>query len=236
MRTLDAVEQQLNVLSADANSYWGGAKFFITGAAAGVRDLRTVTRRDNTRIEILVVIGVLAVLIVILRRPLICIYLIATVLLSYYVTLGVTVLVFQGLYGDAYMGLDWRTPLFLFVILVAVGQDYNVYLATRVFEEQQRRGPIEGLREAIAKTGGIITSCGVIMAGAFFSMTSSAWVEWLTPAAPWLATFTSPHGAIRGLVELGFALAFGVLLDTLFVRSVLVPALLALLARPRSGN
>ena len=122
------------------------------------------------------------------------------------------------------------------MILVAVGQDYNVYLTTRVFEEQRRLGPAPGLRRAVMQTGGIITSCGVIMAGAFFSMTCSAWLEWLAPSAPWLNSFTSSHGAIRGLVELGFALAFGVLLDTMFVRSVLAPALFAILARRSEGQ
>lgn len=231
VEVLDRIEHRLDETSEDPQSYWNGARFYLTGAAAGVRDLREVTRRDNVRIEILVVLGVFIVLVVILRRPLICLYLILTVLLSYYATLGATVILFQWLYGDAYIGLDWRTPLFLFVILVAVGQDYNVYLATRVFEEQQRLGPLAGLRKGIAQTGGIITSCGVIMAGAFFSMTSTAWIEWFGHRAPWLQAFVSDHGAIRGLVELGFALSFGVMLDTMVVRSILAPAFLALLAK-----
>ncbi len=234
--TLDSIEAMLTRTADDASSYWAGSTFHLTGAAAGVRDLRSVTRRDNVRIEILVVLGVLAVLLLILRRPLVCLFLIATVMLSYYVTLGVTVLAFQYLYGDAYVGLDWRTPLFLFVILVAVGQDYNVYLATRVFEEQARLGPLAGLRRAIAQTGGIITSCGAIMAGAFISMTSSVWAETLGVHFPWLSQFVPDTGAIRGIVELGFALALGVLLDTLFVRSVMVPAFLALIAKRRATD
>ena len=215
-------------------SAWQGAEVLLTGTTPSIIDLRSVTLSDNRRIKVAVVVAVFLALWLVIRRLSLCGYLIATVLLSYYATLGFTVLFFQWVYGAGYVGLDWKLPLFLFVILVAVGQDYNVYLVTRILEEQRERpGWLSALRRAVARTGGIITACGLVMAATFFSMTASAWL-------PGLATFfgfASQSGPpLRGIVELGFALGLGILIDTFYVRTILVPSFVAVMDRLRNGS
>lgn len=206
---LDELEKYLNEW-AQTSEHWQEGKFYFTGTTPGIRDLRAVTLSDQELIQRLVPLAVLFVLILILRRPVLSIFLVLSVIWGYYVTLGITELVFSWLRGATYHGLDWKLPTFLFVILVAVGEDYNIYLVTRVMEEQKKFGFAEGLKSALRKTGGIITSCGIIMAGTFIAMIS---------------------GSLRTMHQLGFALALGVLLDTFIIRTILVPCVIVLLER-----
>jgi putative drug exporter of the RND superfamily len=113
-----------------------------------------------------------------------------------------------------FSGLDWKVPLFLFTILIAVGEDYNIFLMTRVDEERKVHGPVKGVTSALERTGSIISSCGIIMAGTFSSLMA---------------------GSMVGMHQLGFALAVGVLVDTFIVRPIMVPSFLILLAQGRLG-
>jgi putative drug exporter of the RND superfamily len=190
-------------------------RLFYSGATANLRDLEAVTARDQRLIGYLVPAAVFVVLSILLRRLAVALYLILSVLFSYLATLGVTVAVFAALQSHGFNGLDWRVPVFLFTILVAVGEDYNIFLLTRVHEEQRRHGRVQGVVDGLAQTGSVISSCGLIMAGSFAS----------------LMLGQSPE-----LKQMGFALAFGVLLDALVVRTVLAPAFLVLYEKFWNGD
>src|SRR5262249_13356612 len=167
-------------------------------------------------INLLVTFSVLLVLVVLLRRFAIPVYLIMSVLFGYLVTVGATFAVFRLLEGQGFPGLDWTVPIFLFTLLIAVGEDYNIILVTRIDEEQEQYGPIAGVTEALAKTGSIISGCGFIMAGTFSSLAFG--------------------GALARMYQLGFAMTFGVLLDTFIVRPILVPAYLVFVNSRRLGR
>ncbi len=185
------------------------------GSTASIRDLKAVTDKDRVLIAVLVTVAVYLVLVALLGRPAIGMYLIATVVFSFLATLGVTHAVFWLRNPEAYTGVDWKAPIFVFTILVAMGEDYNVMLMARIEEEQERHGPVQGVLVALTKTGAIISSCGIIMAGTFASLMT---------------------GTLMGIIQLGFALAFGVLLDTFVVRPILVPSYLVLLYQGRFGR
>ncbi len=225
--TLARVQQLLNEETAREGSPWKSANVAFSGTTVGITDLRQITQADQRRIQCLVTAAVWLVLVFLLGEWLVATYLIVTVLFSYFSTLGITYYFFGALHGSEYAGLDWKVPLFLFVILVAVGQDYNVYLTTRIREEERRHGIANGVRRAMALTGGIITSCGFVMAGTFIAMVSPAVFHWITLTWPQLGlSYNAP--VLSGITELGFALSFGVMLDTLVIRSLLVPAFFAL--------
>ena len=215
LRTLAEVRRVLTSTTGAGGPLAGTSAVGLAGSTAMVADLKQVTTQDEQRMYWLVTAGVYVILVVLLRRPGICLYLIATVVLGYLASLGMAELVFRSLHTgpDPWVGLDWKVSFFLFVILVAVGEDYNIFLMARVIEEEKKHGTIEGTRQAVMHTGGIISSCGLIMAGTFGSML---------------------FGNLTALKELGFALGLGVLLDTFIVRPVLVPAFVILLYRFRT--
>jgi RND superfamily putative drug exporter len=180
-----------------------GADANVGGFTAINLDVQDTAKRDRNVI-IPVVLGVVFVILMLLLRAVVApILLILTVVLSFLATLGVSGVVFRDVFGFA--GADSSFPLFAFVFLVALGIDYNIFLMTRVREETVRRGHRAGTLLGLAVTGGVITSAGVVLAATFAALGVLPLVF---------------------LAELAFAVAFGVLLDTLVVRSLLVPALM----------
>ena len=211
-----AIDPEADSEETDTELLGRRTRLLSIGSTASIRDLKDVTDSDQVRIDVFVLAGVYVILLVLLRRPGISFYLIIGVFFSYFAALGVTFVVFEHVVGspEDFGGLDWKVPMFLFTILIAVGEDYNIFLMTRIEEEQAEHGLIGGVLEALKRTGSIIAGCGVIMAGTFSSLLA---------------------GSLVGMQQLGFALAFGVLLDTMVVMPLLVPSWLILLYQGRLG-
>ena len=180
------------------------------GVTANSQDLADVTEGDRHRVNSLVLAAIFVILLVLVRNFWLAGYLLVTVLLSYFAALGATVLAGVIWTGAPLPCVDWRLPFFLFTILVAVGEDYNILLVSRALQERKRHGAAEGMRRALARTGGAITSCGLIMAGTFATLMLAG---------------------LNTLTQIGFALAIGVLIDTFVVRPFLVPAMVILFCR-----
>jgi len=180
----------------------GGSDVLVGGPTAEAFDYRESATRDNFVILPLALIVVLVILAVLLRSLLAPLMLVATVILSFFAALGTGIFFFEYVFG--FPGVDPSLPLLSFVFLVALGIDYNIFLMARVREETLRFGTRTGMLRGLAVTGAVITSAGIVLAGTFSALAVLPLVF---------------------LTEIGFIIAFGVLLDTFLVRSVLVPAL-----------
>ncbi len=174
----------------------------VGGPTAVEFDVRDAAGWDSIVIPPIILVVVLLILIALLRAVMAPLILIGTVILSFLAALGVGYFFFDVVFG--FPGSDPSLPLFAFVFLVALGVDYNIFLIARAREETIQHGSEQGILRALAVTGGVITSAGIVLAGTFSVL------------AVLPLTF---------LTELGFVVAFGVLLDTFLVRSVLVPAI-----------
>ncbi|BBE24015.1 RND superfamily drug exporter [Arthrobacter sp. MN05-02] len=174
----------------------------VGGVTAVAIDTNDTALADLGKIIPIVLLVILGVLIVLLRSVVAPVLLVASVALSNATALGVSALVFNGIFG--FEGADASVPLFAFVFLVALGVDYNIFLMTRVREESLRIGTRPGILRGLGVTGGVITSAGVVLAATFAAL----------GVIP-----------ILFLAQIAFIVAFGVLLDTVLVRSLLIPAL-----------
>ncbi|MEV8355069.1 MMPL family transporter [Streptomyces niveus] len=174
----------------------------VGGYTAQQYDTRETAEDDRLLIVPVVLAIILAILVVLLRSLLMPVLLVATVALNFLATIGVSALVFRHVFG--FTGTDSSVPLYGFVFLVALGVDYNIFLMSRVREESLLYGTRRGVLRGLTATGGVITSAGVVLAATFAALG-------VIPLA--------------FLLQIAFIVAFGVLLDTLVVRSLLVPAL-----------
>ncbi|WP_422390662.1 MMPL family transporter [Arthrobacter sp. N1] len=174
----------------------------VGGVTAVAIDTNDTALADLVKIIPIVLLVILVVLVILLRSVLAPVLLVASVALSNATALGVSALVFNNVFG--FEGADASVPLFAFVFLVALGVDYNIFLMTRVREESLRIGTRPGILRGLGVTGGVITSAGVVLAATFAAL----------GVIP-----------ILFLAQIAFVVAFGVLLDTVLVRSLLIPAL-----------
>jgi RND superfamily putative drug exporter len=186
----------------------GAARWGVTGEAPSLHDVASVSSGDLAKI-IPVLLVVLAVLLAVVLRSLVApLYLVVSVGLSYLASLGFSVLVFSVIGGEG--GINFVLPFFMFIFIMALGEDYNILVMSRIREEAHDHHLRAAVRRAVQRTGTTVTSAGLILAGTF-------------------AVLTVAGG--KQVEEIGVGLAVGVLLDTFFVRTLLVPSMVVLIGR-----
>ena len=191
---------------AQPNTALADASISMTGYSATLSDARNYYDHDIRFIILLTVIVVLLILIALLRAIVAPLYLIASVIISYLAALGIGVVVFQFILGQE---LHWSVPGLAFIILVAMGADYNMLLISRIRDESPR-GIRSGVIRTVGSTGGVITAAGLIFAASMFGLL---------------------FASITTNVQIGFVVGIGILLDTFLVRTVTVPAMAVLVGR-----
>lgn len=185
-----------------------GMEVYITGASAEMADIKNVTRSDFHLITVLTLAAVLGVVLILFRRLALCTVMVASTVLGYLATLGLTYWCFVTLAGAN--GLDWKVEVFLFVAMVAVGVDYNIFLVARLMQESKSNAHDEAIRRSLVRTGPVISSCGLIMAATLGSLAA---------------------GVLPLMKQLGVAFAIGMLIDTFLIRPLLLPAFATLLGK-----
>ncbi len=184
------------------NSPLAGATGYVGGDTAIHSDMLDTANSDFRNVLIITAIGILAVIIILLRSLLAPLYMVLTVLFNYGATLGITVWLFTNIMKTE--SLIYLLPVFVFVMLAAVGADYNIFLVSRIREESETKSAREAVHTAVKNTGGVITSCGIILAGTFATLATSS---------------------LPVVLQIGVPIAIGVIIDTFIIRALLVPAL-----------
>ncbi len=209
-RSLDTVAE-LRTLLADTMTQYpllSSAEMYVGGSTAVIYDLKIDLDEQFRTMELLVVIGIFIVLLIVLGAVLLSLFAILSILLSISWAFAATVLLFGYGLGEPIL---WLIPLILFVMLMGIGMDYNIFILTRIREEIHKgRSDKDAIRESLDWTGGIITALAVIMGSAFSAMMISSTMM---------------------LKQMGFALAFAIMLDAMVVRTYFVPAMMTVLGR-----
>jgi RND superfamily putative drug exporter len=204
---MDQIEQILAAAeSAKPNTTLSDAKISMVGFSAVNRDVRGYYNADIRYIVCVTLIVVFLILVALLRAIVAPLYLVISVVLSYLSALGIGVVFFQFILGQE---LSWTVPGMAFLVLVAVGADYNLLLISRIRDESNLGIP-SGVIRTVGATGGVITSAGLIFAASMLALTVS-------------------H--IASIVQIGFIIGVGLLLDTFLVRTITVPAAAVLIGK-----
>jgi len=191
----------------------GEPRVMLAGPSAYILNERTIADADQRRVVVLAAAVIALIVLMLVRDVALTAFMVLTTLLTYGATLTLSSLFFVHAMGLP--GLDWKVRLILFVIVMAVGQDYNIFLVARLREQIHRQDRAQAVRAAVVRTGPVNSSCGIIMAATLGSL----WA-----------------GRLSLLQQLGFALALGVLIDTFFVRPLLIPAFFMVIGNVRSAR
>ena len=214
-----AAEEAVPAIRADAAraaQAAGASAYGVTGQATFTYDVAQLSDSD-LRTVIPIAMAVIAVLLALVMRSLVApLYLIASVVLSYFSALGLTVLVFVKIAGQP--GLTFILPFLLFMFLLALGEDYNILVMSRIREEAHRLPLPEAVSRALKVTGTTVTSAGLVLAGTFGVLAI-------------VGSGSAGQQNVRTIVDVGVGLALGVLMDTFLVRTLLVPSAVVLIGR-----
>jgi len=183
-----------------------GSQILVGGESAVQADTKASIDADITWLAPVSLLAIFGVLVVLLRSIVAPLYLVFSVIVSFGATFGISVFIFQEVFGHT--GVAYSNGVWMFIFLVALGADYNIFVMSRVREAVRNEGIRDGIATAVGRTGGVVTSAGIILAGTFAVLT------------------TLP---LRDIFQLGFAVMLGVLIDTFVVRALLVPSMAALL-------
>ncbi len=211
MKLMEQVDRVTAKTIADTSFSVERPELLTTGPTPYILAVRDISTNDQIRVKILATLVIAVIVFSLIHDLPLTIFMLAATWLTYGATIAASQFFFVHIMGE--VGLDWKVTLIVFVIIVAVGQDYNIFLVSRMFQEPPELSDTEAARRAIISTGSVISNCGLIMAATLGSLCV---------------------GRLGLLRQVGFALALGILLDTFFVRPLLLPSFFLATRRRRS--